>query len=72
MHMSQAKSLRYALYECFGKVATIHGFTWLYFVSSVSCAVLVQCMACSDNVVRGGLTDKFQDVDTLIEMLTYT
>jgi len=29
-------------------------------------------MAASDNVVRAGLTPKFKDVETLIEMLTYT
>ena len=28
-------------------------------------------MACSDNVVRAGLTPKFKDVDTLCEMLDY-
>lgn len=28
-------------------------------------------MACSDNVVRAGLTPKFKDVATLCEMLTY-
>jgi mannose-6-phosphate isomerase class I len=28
-------------------------------------------MACSDNVVRAGLTPKFKDVDTLCSMLTY-
>lgn len=28
-------------------------------------------MACSDNVVRAGLTPKFKDVDTLVSMLTY-
>lgn len=31
----------------------------------------VECMACSDNVVRAGLTPKFKDVDTLVEMLDY-
>lgn len=31
----------------------------------------VECMACSDNVVRAGLTPKFIDKDTLCEMLTY-
>lgn len=31
----------------------------------------VECMACSDNVVRAGLTPKFIDVPTLIEMLIY-
>ncbi len=28
-------------------------------------------MACSDNVVRAGLTIKFRDKDTLCQMLTY-
>ena len=28
-------------------------------------------MAASDNVVRSGLTPKFKDVDTLVNMLTY-
>eukprot|EP00742_Colponemidia_sp_Colp-10_P004437 GILJ01004737.1.p1 GENE.GILJ01004737.1~~GILJ01004737.1.p1 ORF type:complete len:434 (+),score=40.45 GILJ01004737.1:86-1303(+) len=31
----------------------------------------IECMACSDNVVRAGLTPKFRDVDTLLSMLTY-
>ncbi|CAN7997566.1 unnamed protein product, partial [Ixodes hexagonus] len=31
----------------------------------------VECMACSDNVVRAGLTPKFKDVDTLCSMLSY-
>eukprot|EP01138_Halocafeteria_seosinensis_P011437 gb/GECG01011681.1/.p1 GENE.gb/GECG01011681.1/~~gb/GECG01011681.1/.p1 ORF type:complete len:417 (+),score=33.83 gb/GECG01011681.1/:1-1251(+) len=31
----------------------------------------VECMACSDNVVRAGLTGKFKDVQTLCSMLTY-
>lgn len=31
----------------------------------------VECMACSDNVVRAGLTPKYQDVDTLLAMLQY-
>ncbi|XP_036204996.1 mannose-6-phosphate isomerase isoform X4 [Myotis myotis] len=32
----------------------------------------VECMACSDNTVRAGLTSKFIDVPTLCEMLSYT
>ncbi|XP_067948080.1 mannose-6-phosphate isomerase-like isoform X2 [Watersipora subatra] len=32
----------------------------------------IECMATSDNVVRAGLTPKFKDVDTLVEMLDYT
>jgi mannose-6-phosphate isomerase len=33
---------------------------------------IIECMACSDNVVRAGLTPKFKDVDTLVNMLTYS
>ncbi|KAK3986796.1 mannose-6-phosphate isomerase [Cladorrhinum sp. PSN332] len=32
---------------------------------------IIECMASSDNVVRAGLTPKFKDVDTLVNMLTY-
>ncbi|KAJ8249256.1 hypothetical protein GJAV_G00232840 [Gymnothorax javanicus] len=32
----------------------------------------VECMACSDNTVRAGLTPKFIDVSTLCEMLHYS
>ncbi|XP_059177855.1 mannose-6-phosphate isomerase-like isoform X2 [Physella acuta] len=32
----------------------------------------MECMACSDNVVRAGLTPKYIDVHTLCEMLDYT
>jgi len=32
---------------------------------------IVECMATSDNVVRGGLTPKFKDVEVLCEMLRY-
>lgn len=31
----------------------------------------IECMACSDNVVRAGLTPKFIDKATLCDMLTY-
>lgn len=31
----------------------------------------VECMACSDNIVRAGLTPKYKDVDTLCRILTY-
>ena len=31
----------------------------------------IECMACSDNVVRAGLTPKLIDVPTLCEMLIY-
>lgn len=33
---------------------------------------IVECMAASDNVVRAGLTPKFKDVATLVDMLTYS
>jgi mannose-6-phosphate isomerase len=32
---------------------------------------IVECMANSDNVVRAGLTNKFKDVNTLVEILKY-
>lgn len=32
---------------------------------------ILECMASSDNVVRGGLTGKFRDVETLLSMLSY-
>lgn len=32
---------------------------------------LVECMANSDNVVRGGLTPKYKDTETLFNMLPY-
>jgi mannose-6-phosphate isomerase len=31
----------------------------------------IECMACSDNVVRAGLTPKYKDISTLIDMLDY-
>jgi mannose-6-phosphate isomerase len=30
---------------------------------------LIECMACSDNVVRAGLTPKYKDVETLVEVV---
>ena len=33
---------------------------------------ILECMACSDNVVRAGLTPKLKDVDNLVDMLTYS
>lgn len=32
----------------------------------------IECMACSDNVIRAGLTPKHKAVDTLLEMLDFT
>ncbi|RMZ77059.1 hypothetical protein DV738_g4584, partial [Chaetothyriales sp. CBS 135597] len=32
---------------------------------------IVECMASSDNVIRAGFTPKFQDVNTLVDILTY-
>lgn len=31
----------------------------------------IECMSCSDNVIRAGLTPKFKDVENLLSMLTY-
>ncbi len=33
--------------------------------------IILECMASSDNVVRGGLTHKFCDIETLLSMLDY-
>merc|ERR1719232_671583 len=33
---------------------------------------IIECMACSDNVVRAGLTPKFKDVPNLVGMLTFS
>lgn len=33
--------------------------------------IVLECMADSDNVVRGGLTTKFKDIEVLISMLNY-
>jgi mannose-6-phosphate isomerase len=48
----------------------------IYLAANVPHAYLfgdgVECMACSDNVVRAGLTPKFKDVETLCSMLDYT
>jgi mannose-6-phosphate isomerase len=32
---------------------------------------ILECMACSDNVVRAGLTPKLIDIPVLVDMLTY-
>ena len=32
---------------------------------------IIECMASSDNVIRAGFTPKFQDIDTLCDILTY-
>lgn len=32
---------------------------------------IIECMACSDNVIRAGLTPKLKDADTLCSMLNY-
>lgn len=32
---------------------------------------ILECMACSDNVVRAGLTCKMKDINTLLKILTY-
>ncbi|XP_040174304.1 probable mannose-6-phosphate isomerase [Anopheles arabiensis] len=47
----------------------------IYLAANVPHAYLdgdcVECMACSDNVVRAGLTPKFKDVDTLLRLVRY-
>lgn len=32
----------------------------------------IECMACSDNVIRAGLTPKYKDVETLLQNLDYS
>lgn len=32
----------------------------------------IECMACSDNVIRAGLTPKYKDVETLLKMLDFS
>lgn len=48
----------------------------IYLAANVPHAYLsgdcIECMACSDNVIRAGLTPKFKDVETLLEMLDFT
>lgn len=51
-----------------GKMLITHFFFQIFNVNVLDC---VECMACSDNVVRAGLTPKFIDVDTLCSMLIY-
>ncbi|XP_049287258.1 mannose-6-phosphate isomerase [Anopheles funestus] len=47
----------------------------IYLAANVPHAYLdgdcIECMACSDNVVRAGLTPKFKDVDTLLRLVSY-
>ena len=45
---------------------------YMYGPSFVDLSDTMECMACSDNVVRAGLTPKYRDVHTLCEMLDYT
>lgn len=42
-----------------------------FFCATVVVLDCIECMACSDNVVRAGLTPKFKDVETLCSMLNY-
>ena len=32
----------------------------------------IECMACSDNVIRAGLTPKFRDVESLCRLVKYS
>ena len=45
---------------------------YLYEPGFVHLSDTMECMACSDNVVRAGCTPKYRDVHTLCEMLDYT
>lgn len=50
-----------------------HSIDYLINLINLSSCLLdcIECMACSDNVVRAGLTPKYKDVKTLCSMLTY-
>jgi mannose-6-phosphate isomerase len=55
-------------------MAVITGFSFLHGPCFNICALYadcLECMACSDNVVRAGLTPKFKDIETLCSMLHY-
>lgn len=52
--------------------AKLHGYFTILFHDIYLSPDCVECMACSDNTVRAGLTPKFIDVQTLCEMLDYT
>lgn len=43
----------------------------IYHAASVSISDCIECMACSDNTVRAGLTPKFKDAETLCSDLTF-
>ena len=45
---------------------------YMYEPGFVDLSDTMECVACSDNVVRAGLTPKYRDVHTLCEMLDYT
>lgn len=59
----------------FMNIVTVHPGEALFIGPNVPHAYLdgdlIECMACSDNVVRAGLTPKFKDVKTLLEMVDY-
>lgn len=40
-------------------------------LNSGSFSDCIECMACSDNTIRAGLTPKFKDIETLCANLTY-
>lgn len=61
------------------KLSNTNVVMWLYSITYTLTSLLspthhveiVECMACSDNVVRAGLTPKYRDKETLCQMLTY-
>ncbi|XP_047591666.1 mannose-6-phosphate isomerase isoform X2 [Lutra lutra] len=72
---SDSQSAASALQSCFShlmkseKKVVVEQLNLL--VKRISQQDCVECMACSDNTVRAGLTPKFIDVPTLCEMLSY-
>lgn len=49
----------------------MHRSIFCKYLSYVSITDCMECMACSDNTIRAGLTKKFIDVTTLCDMLCY-
>uniref|UniRef100_W5LIQ3 Mannose-6-phosphate isomerase n=1 Tax=Astyanax mexicanus TaxID=7994 RepID=W5LIQ3_ASTMX len=65
-----------ALKKCFSRMMNCEKKVFVdqlnMLVKRVSEEDCIECMACSDNTVRAGLTPKYIDVNTLCEMLNYS
>ena len=45
---------------------------FVFFFLQIHFEDCIECMACSDNTIRAGLTPKYKDLDTLCKCLTYS